>query len=377
MPGVLWQSIRRCLAEIIPLRGSPYGFSNLNRLMPAEGVMKKFLYSFFCFILMMGASGGFAMGTKDAGARSGEVVVYAYDSFVSEWGPGPELGRLFEEKTGYRLELVSCGDAGQVLSRAVLEKRAPAADVLVGIDNNLLDQARAADVLVPFKPANASVIDPAVSLADDFLLTPYDWGYFAIIFDTSSGLVPPASLEDLTKPEYAKKLILMDGRTSTPGLGFLAWTKAVYGDEWLSYWKRLKPSILTMAPGWDTGYGLFTSGEAPLVISYTTSPAYHLEFEKTERYRALVFAQGHVAQVEGMGVVKNARNPGGAKAFIEFMLTEEAQSVLPLTQFMYPVTTAVTLPESYRAAPRAPKTLSVSSSALPAALDMLVGELAK
>lgn len=319
-----------------------------------------------------------AGGTHDESARARELVVYAYDSFTAEWGPGPELVKRFEARTGYRVSLISCGDAAQVLSRAALEKSAPAADVLVGIDNNLADAARRKGVLEPYKPASADrVVPPELRLGDDWLLTPYDWGYFSMIFDTASALKPPESLEDLTRPEYSKKIILMDPRTSTPGVGFLAWTMAVYGEGYREYWSRLKGNILTMAPGWDSGYGLFTSGEAPLVISYTTSPAYHLEYEGTERYRALIFAQGHPMQIEGIGLVKGAGNPGAAKAFIDFMLEDEAQSVLPLTQWMYPVSRTVLLPESYRVAPRAGKNLSVRSGEIGAAIDTVISILAR
>ncbi len=340
--------------------------------------MKTRLFSFFIIVSIFVSLGVLAAGGKSDSARSKILVVYAYDSFTADWGPGPALVKLFEAKTGYKVTLVSCGDAAQVLSRAVLEKKAPEADVLVGIDNNLLDAARRAGVLRTYKSKNAdTVVAKNLVLADDWLLTPYDWGYFAMIFDTASGIKPPTSLDDLLKAEYAKKIILMDPRTSTPGTGFLAWTLAVYGKNYTDYWSKLKPNILTMAPGWDTGYGLFTAGEAPLVISYTTSPAYHVEYDKTNRYKALIFAEGHTAQIEGIGVVKNAPNPEAAEAFIDFMLTEDAQSVLPLTQWMYPVSATVKLPASYDAAPRAAKTLTVSPAEVTDAVDTVISILAK
>jgi len=352
--------------------------------MPAEGMMTKsrllsffLILSFFISLSAVCASGKNDKPANASGTASNELVVYAYDSFTADWGPGPELVKRFEAKTGYKVTMISCGDAAQVLSRAVLEKKAPASDVLVGIDNNLIDTARKEDVLAPYKPATSSIVSKDLVLANDWLLTPYDWGYFAMIFDSASGITPPASLEDLTKPEYAKKIILMDPRTSTPGTGFLAWTLAVYGKNYTDYWTRLKGNILTMAPGWDTGYGLFTSGEAPLVISYTTSPAYHVENDKTDRYKALIFPEGHTAQIEGLGLVNGAKNPKAAKAFIDFMLTDEAQSVLPLTQWMYPVSKTIKLPDSYKAAPMASKTLTVPSADVAAAVDTVISILAK
>lgn len=322
--------------------------------------MKTRIFSFFFSILfVLSSMSVFGSGKPEKSSK--QVTVYAYDSFTADWGPGPEIVARFEAKTGIKVNLVSCGDAAQVLSRAVLEKKNPKADVLVGLDNNLVEKARSEAVLASYKPALADFISPDLRLSDDWLLTPYDWGYFAFIFDTASPLAPPKSLEDLTDKRFNKKLIIMDPRMSTPGLGFLVWTMKVYGSDWQSYWERLKPSILTLAPGWDTGYGLFTSGEAPLVISYTTSPAYHVEYDKTERYQALIFDQGHVTQIEGLGLVKGAKNTKEAQAFIDFMLTDEAQSIIPLTQWMYPVSKTVVLPESFKAAPFASKNLATDT----------------
>lgn len=340
--------------------------------------MKTKIFTFFFFFFMICASALVAAKGSSEGAKApSSITVYAYDSFTADWGPGPELAKRFTAKTGIAVELVSCGDAGQVLSRAALEKKSPRADVLVGIDNNLIDGARKAGVLVPYKPAGAEAVSPALVIAEDWLLTPYDWGQFAMIFDSSSKTAPPRSLAELADPRFAGKIILMDPRTSTPGLGFLAWTMAAFGSDWPSFWERLKGNILTLAPGWDAGYSLFTSGEAPLVVSYTTSPAYHAEFEGTDRYQALIFPEGHVAQIEGLGLAKGAPNPAGGKAFIDFMLTDEAQEVLPLTQFMYPVSETVTLPASFAAAPRSEKTPSVPSAEVAAAVERAVGILSK
>jgi thiamine transport system substrate-binding protein len=206
-------------------------------------------------------------------------------------------------------------------------------------------------------------------------LTPYDWGTFAIMWDSEKMAGPPASLEDLTRPEYAKKLILMDPRTSTPGLGFLSWTESVYGNQLGDYWKRLSPTILTMSPGWDTGYGLFTSGEAPMVISYTTSAAYHAEYETAGRYKALEFAEGHPMQIEGAGIVVQARHRKAAEAFIDYMLTDEFQSALPLTNWMYPVIPGIQLPASFSASPKPSRTIGTNPSALDAAVQTALDAL--
>ena len=298
--------------------------------------------------------------------RSKQVIIYAYDSFSGEWGPGPEIARLFKEKTGMEVIFADCEAGGQVLSKAILEKKDPYADVVIGIDNNLWKQAYDEGILDSFVPSNANEVkaelwaklNPLENIVTDAdvksskaTLTPFDFSPFAFIFNTKSGIEAPKCLEDLTKDIYAKKIILMDPRTSTPGLGFETWVKTVYGDRADDYMKRLEPSILTMTPGWSAGYGMFTDGEAPLVISYTTSPAYHIEYGEGDQFQALIFDDGHIMQVEGAGIVKGAKNKKGAQAFIEFLISPEAQNVIPLTQWMFPVNSTIALPKSYDYAP--------------------------
>lgn len=344
--------------------------------------MLKSSYFKFLLVSIIGLT-VFSGCTKKSGndERAKEVVVYTYDSFISEWGPGPELEKMFEEKTGYELTWVDCGDGVQLLSRAFQEKDNVQADVILGIDNNLIDKALEAKILDPYKPESAETLIPEDvrnQLCSDWSMTPYDYSHFALIYDSESNVPCPTSLDDLLNPVYEKKIILMDPRTSTPGLGFVAWTVAVYGDKVVDYWKALKPNILTMAPGWSAGYGLFKQGEAPLVISYTTSPASHVEYDNIDKYVAAIFQQGHTMQVEGAGVLAKAPNKKGAQAFMDFLISDEAQSALPLTQWMYPANKNVKLPASYeKAAPIPEVTLSANVAETNKAVDLIINILSE
>ncbi|MBU0935049.1 MAG: thiamine ABC transporter substrate-binding protein [Spirochaetes bacterium] len=300
-----------------------------------------------------------------------ELVIYSYDSFTSEWGPGPAVIAEFEELSGIKVTILGIGDAGQTMARVIEEKAAPKADLIIGIDNHLLPKALQAGILAPYKPANSALVPEQLILDQDWHLTPFDYSTFAIIWDSELLTNPPQSLEDLTKTEYKDKLILMDPRTSTPGLGFAAWTSHVYGTATADYWKRLAPSILAMTSGWSTGYGLFTSGEAPLVISYTTSAAYHAEYESAGRYRALEFAEGHPIQIEGIGMVHGAKNRVNAERFLDFVLSEGFQKHIPLTNWMYPINPAVELPASFSHSPVPANSFLVDATKLDG-LDRLV-----
>ncbi|MBR5645065.1 MAG: thiamine ABC transporter substrate-binding protein [Treponema sp.] len=289
-------------------------------------------------------------GCKGKDNRAEKVIVYTYNSFSGEWGAGPEIARLFKEKTGLEIEYADCGDGGQILSKAILEKDDPYADVLIGLDNSIYEKAIESKILLKWKPQMnlKEGLIGQLNVNNDIYIIPYDYSPFAFMFDTNSGLPAPENFEDLTKDIYRKKIILMDYRTSTPGLGFKNWVEKVYGDKAGDYMKRLEPNVLTTAPSWSVGYGMFTEGEAPLVISYTTSEPYHIEYDETDRYKALEFEEGHLMQVEGAAVLAKAKNKEGAKKLVEFLVSDEAQKLIAQTQWMFPSNKNIELPASYK-----------------------------
>ncbi|MDR2842469.1 MAG: thiamine ABC transporter substrate-binding protein [Spirochaetaceae bacterium] len=276
------------------------------------------------------------------------IVICTYDSFISRWGPGEEIAKRFKEQTGTNITWKSYGDSGTLAARILLDGKAQDADIVLGLDQNLAEKVIQTGLFEKYDSAGfGKVLEELRSsevLKSYAPLIPYDYSFFSIIYDSDVIANPPENLEDLT--QYKNKLILMDPGSSSPGLGFLAWTISAYGDLWQDYWKRLKGSILTTASGWDQGYGLFTEGEAPLVLSYTTSPAYHREYENTDRYRAALFSDGHPIQIELAGIFKTSHNMEQAKKFIDFMLSESFQELIPLGNWMYPVID-IPLPESF------------------------------
>ena len=269
-----------------------------------RGIMKKNLL--FSLLLLSTAflyAGGQQESTgpvSDSSEAVKTLTIYCYDSFASEWGPGPALASQFTEETGIQVKLVAPGDAVTILSKVIMEKEAPRADLLIGPDNNLLARTLAEDVLVPYNAPALASIPEELKFDDSNHLLPFDWGYFAICYDSEVIDTPPASLEDLTKPEFAKSLVLMDPRTSSPGMGFLLWTRAVYGDDYLAYWNRLSASVLSVTESWSNGYGLFTSGEAPLVLSYSTSPVYHKMWKKLRDIKPSPFLKVIIFRLKGL-----------------------------------------------------------------------------
>ena len=278
-----------------------------------------------------------------------EVVVYAYSSFTGEWGLGPKIAKMFEDKTGTKVRFITCKDSGAVLHHAIRESSK--ADVVLGIDNYLLDKVLKENILLPYKPDRLGEINSDFLLDSQHRLIPFDFGYFAFMYNTASNIPKPTSLKDLMDEKYNGKIVIMNPMTSMPGLGFLLWLYEAYGDEYIDIWKNINKNVLSMPTSWSQGYALFTSGEVPLVISYTTSLAAHVLYDKTDKFQPLIFDEGHVIQLEGMGILKGAKHEKKAKEFINFMLSDEVQSLLAETQFMFPIIQTIRLPESFKNVP--------------------------
>ena len=261
------------------------------------------------------------------------LTVYTYDSFVSEWGPGPQIETAFEATCGCDIEFIGVDDGVALLSRLRLEGANTRADIVLGLDTNLTAEAAATGLFAPhgIEPEGLTV---PIAWEDAHFL-PYDWSYFAFVYDTEAMPEPPASLAALVHESDAE-ILIQDPRTSTPGLGLLLWVKKVFGDEAATAWETLRPRIVTVSAGWSEAYGLFQEGEAPMVLSYTTSPAYHIIAEETERYQAAAFSEGHYMQIEVAGKIAGTEQDELADAFLAFMLTPAFQEVIPTTNWMYP-----------------------------------------
>ncbi|MBO4394144.1 MAG: thiamine ABC transporter substrate-binding protein [Spirochaetales bacterium] len=276
------------------------------------------------------------------------LTVYAYDTFCGDWGAAGSVIPAFEEKTGIKVNLVSSGAALEVINKVRLEGERTECDVILGITDDIADKAY--DLLESYNSPNLKNIDQRMVFDSQNRLIPYDYGVFAFVCDSESNITMPASLMDLTKDEYKGKVILIDPRTSSVGTGLMMWTYNALGDKWLDWWKTMSKNALTVASGWSSAYGLFTEGEAPLVISYTTSPVYHVMWEDTTRYQALLFSDGHEITIEAAGIVKGTKHRSEAEEFIDFLLTE-AQIDLANANSMYPVNTKIELPAAYDYAP--------------------------
>jgi len=300
---------------------------------------------------------------------SNELTVYTYESM--DWFIG-EVSEQFEAENDCNLKVIKLGDAGSGLSRMILEKNYPRADVVLGLDQSLTIKALENDLLEPFIPTSIEAVENDNIIFDKSgHVTPFDYGAIALIFDPERLANPPQTFEDLVDME--KALIIQDPRSSSTGQAFLLWTIAIYRDNWQAFWKRIKPSILTVTSGWTEAFSKFEAGEAPMMVSYATDGAYSYEYYGSVTYKTLIPEEGAYIQIEGVGIVKGTDNRELAEKFVEFTLSKDFQKEIPLNQWMFPVVD-VQMPESFQYALKPQKILTLDAALIRENIDEWLDE---
>ncbi|EIO3704988.1 thiamine ABC transporter substrate binding subunit [Vibrio parahaemolyticus] len=300
-----------------------------------------------------------AITSTSAFAAENTLTIYTYDSFAADWGPGPKIEQAFEAKCGCDVNFVALDDGVSILNRLRLEGGNSKADIVLGLDNNLMAEAKKTGLLTEHNVDTANTVLP--NGWSDTTFVPYDYGYFAFVYNKEKLANPPKSMKELVETRDDLKVIYQDPRTSTPGQGLMLWMKSIYGDDVMQAWQKLASKTVTVTKGWSEAYSMFLNGESDLVLSYTTSPAYHLIAENDSKFATANFAEGHYMQVEVAAKVKGSKNSELADQFMNFILSDEFQSAMPTGNWMYPVTD-VELPKSF-------ETLSVPSKSLSFSAD--------
>ncbi len=283
------------------------------------------------------------------------VRLLTHDSFaVSE-----DLIAALKAQTGIDLEIVTGGDAGTMVAGAVLAAGAPTADAIFGVDNTLVSRAVDAGVFDPYVSSGIDSVVP--ELRDDTAagtVTPIDYGDVCVNIDDAAladrGLAAPTTLDDLVDPAYRDLLVVEDPGTSSPGLAFLLATIARYGDGWQAYWQQLRDNGVAVAGSWTDAYlGQFSGGgdgDRPLVVSYATSPPAEIVYAadpKPTEPSTSVMTDGCYRQVEYAGVLAGAQNPEGARAVVDWLLSEQVQADVPLSMFVFPARDGTALPDVF------------------------------
>lgn len=275
---------------------------------------------------LMGAS----IFSHTAYAETPVLTVYAGDSFTSEWGPGPIIEAEFEKFCECDLQY----STGDLLPRLLLEGERTKADIVMGLTSDVSAKARATGLFAPHGQDNSALTLP-IDWTDDIFL-PFNYGHTAFMYNNTRMEKPPSSFDELLAMSDDVKIAIQDPRTSISGLALVLWVQAVYGDKSDEAWAKLAPKILTVTKGWSESYGMFTDGEVDMVLSYTTSPAYHMIAEEDFTKHAALFSEGHYFMVETVAKVAKTDQPELADKFMAYVMSKEFQTLIPTANWSLP-----------------------------------------
>lgn len=286
-------------------------------------------------------------------AANPQFTVYAPEYFASEWGPGPKIEAGFEAICACDLVFVT----GDVLPRILLEGAGTDADAVIGLSIDQTLRARESGLFAPHNEDTSGLTMPIAW--DDPIFLPFNWSETAFIYDETRLKTPPKSFQELVDAPDDLKIVIQDPRSSVSGLALMLWMEQVFGDEGTAQaWAKLKPKILTVTQGWSEAYGMFTDGEADMVLSFTTSPAYHIAAEGDTTKHAAIFKEGHYLLAEMAAQVKGTDQPDLAQKFMDYILSPDFQGMIAEANWSYPSQLpADQLPDAFKALPRPERTI--------------------
>ena len=345
-------------------------------------------------VLVLTAAGCSTMGGDDPGSTAsepsssssapadgevgGEVVLVTHESFNLP----KKLVAAFEQESGIDLVTRAAGDGGTLTAKLSLTQDNPTGDLAFGVDNTFASRPLDEGVFATYEPtlppgAEAYALDEGADR-----LTPIDVGHVCVNIDTTwfeqQSITPPETLADLADPTYADLMVTPGASTSSVGMSFLLSTVAAYGDDgWQDYWSSLLDNGAKVVDGWeDAYYGDFTQGGGkgarPIVVSYDSSPAFTV---KDGASTTAALLDTCFRQVEYAGVLEGAANPAGARAVIDWLLSDDVQAALPTAMYVFPVSESVDVPTdwaTYATQPTAP--LSVSPADIAANREQWLSE---
>ncbi len=288
----------------------------------------KLFKSFLVFFLVLGLFAG--CEKKPVAKLGGELVIYSPNSA----GLVDNIIPAFEEKYGVTVHLVSAG-TGECLAKIDAEKENPQADILYG-GMNLGVLKQYPDLWEEYVSPNDKLIDEAYRNKTGFF-TNYcldGSGIFIINNKLAKELGLDGKIKgynDLLNPALKGKISYGDPTASSSAWAELSNMLAVMGDEPYDEkaWAWVEKFVENLG-GIQIGSSSavwkgVVEGEYVVGVSYEDPCVQALQDGADV---TLVYPEeGAVWLPAGTAIIKNAKNMAQAKAFIDFIISEEGQKL--------------------------------------------------
>ncbi|WP_455717470.1 ABC transporter substrate-binding protein [Anaerosporobacter sp.] len=259
-------------------------------------------------------------GSKEQTASNGKVVVY----MPSPTSLNEKYVEGFEAKTGIKVELFE-GTTGEIQARLEAEKDNPVADVVVlasWADGLAMKEE---DKLLEFEPENADKLYDGWKDEENMLFGT-SASAVGVIYNTMLIDELDADWSELTSSEYKDKLTVPDPEKSGSFKDFIAGYMESTGDDW-DTWQQMSENGLVVAGTNKAALESVITGEKEILVAGVDYNAY-TSMENGEPIDFYYPESGTVINPRPAMILKTSKNVDNAKAFIDYLLSDEAQQMV-------------------------------------------------
>ncbi len=317
--------------------------------------MKRILIFFIGTFLIIGCS------TKKETVQisnNSELKIYASSIFLNS-DFYSDVIPVFEEIFNCHIELKEFKNAQLMFQQIIAEKDSSEVDIILGLDNTLSAEAISESLFIDYEPKNLKFVQKELIFDETNHLNPVYYCNLAFIFNSNSIEEPPETFGEMQDGKFKKMIVILDPETSSFGRAMLLWSVSAFGENGYGhFWKSVKENIFIVAEDYDDAYNIFLAAEAPLLLGSSTIPVYHSQINKTKKYRSTIPQEGGYNLIHGVGIMRSVKNQRLAEQFVEFLLSEDFQNLIPKETWMFPVNKKVDLPYEFKLLPKPKKDLT-------------------
>ena len=320
------------------------------------------------------------------------LVVYTYSSLFGGSGTAAFDAVFDPFESAHHVHIDVEYPPGTLASTLLAQANAPAADLVIGLDEITAPEAESYHLLTPYAPPDLANVSGELvdEISPDDAVVPYEYGYLAIDYNLSFWTATHGAIAKATFPEFAtnaswaRQLLIEDPTVDITGEEFLAWQIEYYANvlhqNWTTFWKEVMPNLeYKPAPDWATAFTEFTTapGNPSMVVSYSTDPAYAAFYNESGQYNSTVSWWNGTAygwrSIYGIGIVAGSRHLALDEAFENWFLSGPVQSQIPTNEWEYPANATVGVPSVYDAAIDPSTIVPLNNATTPASLAASIG----
>ncbi len=275
------------------------------------------------------ASEDAAAETEEAGTEAADAAEATGSGKVTVYMPSPagladKLAAAFTEKTGIEVEQFQ-GTTGEILARLETEEANPVADVVILASWSDGLSMKESGQIMSYTPADADKVNEGW-IDEDNMLFGYSASAVGVIYNTTIYPELSADWADLAGADYTDDIAIPDPEKSGACKDFLAGmvTGLENGEEIIQSWAD---NGLTVPGANSAALESVTTGEKGILIAGVDYNAYS-SMAEGEPLNIYYPASGTVVNPRPAMIMNTAPNVDNAKAFIDFLFSDEAQQMV-------------------------------------------------